>query len=101
MLLSECSKCPNRIYEPGRNFRADFCTLPCPADKALKRWDALCFPCSEPRAVRLDSACNFDKDCNVCPNRTILHDIGGNIPSLPNCPGDKPLTDDEGNVFPL
>lgn len=72
----------------------------CPADKPLKRWDGACFSCNEEKAVRIETDCNIEQDCeDMCPNRTILYWIGGNVPSVPNCPPDKPLMDDEGICY--
>ncbi len=72
----------------------------CPPDKPLQRWDGACFACDEEKAVRIPSDCNIDKDCeDICPNRTILYWAGGNVPSVPNCPPDKPLMDDAGICY--
>lgn len=75
--------------------------IACPSDKPLQRWDGACFSCDESKAVRLPSHCNINGDCeDFCPNRTILYWAGGNIPSIPNCPPDKPLMDSEGICYP-
>ena len=77
------------------------CELECPADKPLKNWDDECYSCDEKLIVRLDTHCNIEEDCeDICPNRTILYFIVGNIPSIPNCPPDKPLMDREGICYP-
>lgn len=69
----------------------------CPENKPLQRWDGRCFSCDEEKAIRLPTHCNTKHDCEGwCPNRTILYSIGGNIPSIPNCPPDKPLMDSVG-----
>lgn len=69
----------------------------CSKEKPLARWDGTCFSCSEERTIYLDASCNFDKNCEtVCPERTILYSSGGNPPSIPNCPKDKPLMDENG-----
>ncbi len=73
----------------------------CPDDKPLKNWDDGCYSCNEKLIVRLDTDCNFEKNCeDICPNRTVLYAMGGNIPSIPNCPPDKPLMDREGICYP-
>ena len=95
----ECNKCPNRKYIYSSKWQHGECTLPCPVDKPLKRWDGSCFSCDEEKVVALETWCNFDIDCDVCPNRTILHATGGNIPSVPNCPPDKPLIDSHGICY--
>lgn len=92
----ECNKCPNRKYIYSKELEHGECILPCPSDKPLKRWDGECFSCDEEKVVALETWCNFDIDCNVCPNRTILYAAGGNVPSIPNCPFDRPLTDSHG-----
>ena len=66
----------------------------------FKRWDGKCFSCDYPKAVRIQSQCNYEKTCDdVCPNRTIIKWIGGNPPSVLNCPTDKPMMDDEGICY--
>lgn len=96
----ECQKCPNRVYRVYPNWGVAHCEIPCPTDKPLQRWDGACFSCDEPGVIRLKTHCNLEDDCEFCPNRTILYDIGGSVPSVPNCPPDKPLMDDEGFCFP-
>ena len=72
----------------------------CPSDRPLKRWNNTCFPCHETKAILLDSSCNIEENCeDICPNRTILYWVGGNVPSIPNCPLEKPLMDDEGICY--
>lgn len=74
--------------------------VPCPADKPLRRWDGACLPCDEEKVVRIETDCNVEENCeDVCSNRTILYWAGGNVPSVPNCPPDKPLMDDEGICY--
>lgn len=92
----ECNKCPNRKFVYSKQWKHGECTLPCPSDKPLKRWDGVCFSCDEKKVVALETWCNFDIDCDVCSNRTIIHAIGGNIPSVLNCPSDRPLIDSHG-----
>lgn len=92
----ECEQCPNRKFVYSEQLQHGECILPCPSDKPLKSWDGTCFSCDEKKVVTLETWCNFDVDCDVCPNRTILHSIGGNIPSILNCPPDKPLMDSHG-----
>lgn len=97
----ECAKCSNRIYKTYPKMRASYCELECPPDKPLKNWDEECYSCDEKLIVRLDTHCNIEEDCeDICPNRTILYGIGGNVPSIPNCPADKPLMDREGICYP-
>ena len=96
----ECQKCPNRVYRVYPNWGTASCEIPCPPDKPLQRWDGACFSCDEPDVILLKTHCNLEDDCEFCPNRTILYDIGGSVPSVPNCPPDKPLMDDEGFCFP-
>ncbi len=95
----ECKKCPNRIYKFYPNWEVGACEIPCPEDKPLQRWDGTCFSCDEPKVVRIMTHCNIERDCEICPNRTILYDVGGNVPSIPNCPEDKPLIDSEGICY--
>ncbi|MBQ8482633.1 MAG: hypothetical protein IJ532_08925 [Alphaproteobacteria bacterium] len=95
----ECDKCPNRKYIYSKQWKHGECTLPCPSNKPLKRWDGKCFSCDEKKAVALETWCNFDIDCDVCPNRTILYSVGGNIPSILNCPPNKPLMDSHGVCY--
>ena len=92
----KCEQCSNRKYIYSKQLEYGECILPCPSDKPLKRWDGVCFSCDEEKVVALETWCNFDVDCNVCPNRTILHAIGGNIPSILNCPSYRPLMDSHG-----
>lgn len=96
---SECQKCPNRIYKyyPRRDLQ--ICEKPCPPDKPVKQWDGTCFACDTPGIIGTPSHCNLERDCEVCPNRTIRYQPGGNAPSVPNCPPDKPLMDSEGICF--
>lgn len=76
-------------------------TRKCPPDEPLKNWDGGCYSCDEKLIVQLETHCNLEKDCeDICPNRTILYRIGGNVPSVPNCPPDKPLMDREGVCYP-
>lgn len=96
---TECRKCSNRQYIYSKQWNRGECVLPCPPDKPLKRWDGKCFSCDEKKVVPLETWCNFDVDCDVCPNRTILYAIGGNIPSILNCPLDKPLMDAHGTCY--
>ena len=96
----ECQKCPNRVYRVYPNWGTASCEIPCPPDKPLQRWDGACFSCDEPDVILLKTHCNLEDDCEFCPNRTILYDIGGNVPSVPNCPPDKPLMDNRGFCFP-
>ena len=95
----ECNKCPNRKYIYSQQWKHGECVLPCPQDKPLKRWDGKCFSCNEAKTISVETWCNFDIDCNVCPNRTIIHAAGGNSPSVPNCPADKPLMDAHGICY--
>ncbi len=92
---SECRKCPNRTHTDPEKY----CSLICPPDKPLKRWDGMCFSCSEPKSVQIDRECNSDKDCNVCPNRIVVKGPEAYVFSVPKCPSDKPLIDDEGMCF--
>lgn len=70
---------------------------PCSKEKPLRRWDGSCFSCDEKSVVVLDSACHFDKNCeNICSERTVLYNDGGNIPSVPKCPKSTPLMDETG-----
>ena len=96
---TECRKCSNRQYIYSKQWNRGECVLPCPPDKPLKRWDGKCFLCDEKKVVPLETWCNFDVNCDVCPNRTILYAIGGNIPSILNCPLNKPLMDAHGTCY--
>ena len=97
----ECARCPNRVYKVYPKWGHSFCELECPPDKPLKNWDDGCYSCDEKLIVRLDTHCNIEEDCeDICPNRTVLYFMGGNIPSIPNCPPDKPLMDREGICYP-
>lgn len=97
----ECARCPNRVYKTYPKLGYSVCELECPADKPLKNWDDECYSCDEKLIVRLDTHCNIEEDCeDICPNRTILYFIVGNIQSIPNCPPDKPLMDREGICYP-
>ena len=97
---AECAKCPNRIYKLYPNWGVESCEPPLQKDKPLQRWDGVSFSCDEPRVIRIKTHCNIEEDCeDICPNRTILYYVGGNIPSVPNCPPDKPLMDDEGICY--
>lgn len=97
----ECSKCPNRVYKTYPNWGYSACEQECPADRPLKNWDDECYSCDEKLIVRLPTHCNIEEDCeDICPNRTILYFMGGNVPSIPNCPPDKPLMDNEGICYP-
>ena len=73
----------------------------CPEKNQFKRWDGRCFSCDIPKVVWVGKHCNSSsKECdNICPNRTIIKSIGGNAPSVPNCPKEKPLMDDEGVCY--
>jgi hypothetical protein len=95
----ECRKCSNRKYIYSKQWNHGECVLPCPDDKPLKRWDGKCFSCDEKKVVSLETWCNFDINCDVCPNRTIIYGVGGNIPSILNCPTDKPLMDAHGTCY--
>lgn len=96
----ECDKCPNRIYKKYPKWEVEQCESRAPADKPLQRWDGKFFPCDERAAVRVATHCNIEEDCEeLCPNRTILYWVGGNVPSVPNCPPDKPMMDSEGICF--
>ncbi len=96
----DCAKCPNRVYKYYPKWDVARCERKAPAGKPLRRWDGAFFSCDEEKAVRVDTHCNIDEDCeDLCPNRTILYSVGGNVPSVPNCPPDKPLMDDEGICF--
>ena len=97
---SECKKCSNRVYKDYSKWGVTSCELVAPKDKPLKRWDGACFACDEPKVIRIETHCNIEEDCeDVCPNRTILYWVGGNVPSVPNCPKDKPLMDSEGICY--
>ena len=97
----ECAKCPNRIYKTYPKLGYSYCELECPSANPLRNWDDECYSCDEKLIVRLDTHCNIEEDCeDICPNRTILYSIGGNVPSIPNCPPDKPLMDREGICYP-
>lgn len=92
-----CDKCSNRVYKEYSHWGVAVCSLKCPTDKPLQRWDGKCFSCDEEKAVRLPTHCNLENDCeDWCKNRTILYDVGGNVPSIPNCPENKPLPDSAG-----
>jgi len=95
----ECNKCPNREYIYSKEWEHGGCSLSCPADTPLKRYDGKCFSCEEKKVVATETWCNFDVNCEVCSNRTIIHDLGGNVPSIPNCPPDKPLMDSHGVCY--
>lgn len=95
----ECAKCPNRVYKVYPKWDQKKCELPCPADQPLRRWDGKCFSCDESKVVGIETHCNIEHDCEICPNRTVVYWIGGNIPSVPNCPADKPLMDSEGICY--
>lgn len=96
----DCDKCPNRVYKEYLNWNVKHCELKAPIDKPLKRWDGKFFSCDEEKVVRVATHCNIENDCEeLCPNRTILYATGGNVPSVPNCPKDKPLMDSEGICF--
>lgn len=70
---------------------------PCPKEFPLRRWDGSCFPCDIEQTVYLDSTCNLKEDCEIlCPSRTVLYRDGGNPPSIPNCPKEIPLMDENG-----
>ena len=72
----------------------------CPKENQFKRWDEKCFSCNYPKAVRVETHCNLEETCDdICPNRTIIKSIGGNVPSVPNCPTEKPMMDDEGICY--
>lgn len=97
---AECAKCPNRIYKFYPNWNVKYCELSPQKDKPLQRWDGISFSCDVSKVVRLKTHCNIEEDCeDLCPNRTILYWMGGNVPSIPNCPPDKPLMDDEGICY--
>ncbi len=97
---SECKKCANRIHKHYPKWRVESCELIVPKDKPLVRWDGAYFSCNEPKVIRVQTHCNIEEDCeDVCPNRTILYWVGGNIPSVPNCPKDKPLMDSGGVCY--
>ena len=96
----ECKKCTNRTYKNYPNWSVNSCELITPKDKPLERWDGYNFSCNESQAIRIKTHCNLEKDCeDVCPNRTILYRVGGNVPSVLNCPKDKPLMDSQGICF--
>lgn len=97
---TECAKCPNRVYKFYPKWDVEYCELLPPKDKPLQRWDGANFSCDEPKAISTKTHCNIEGDCeDVCPNRTILYSIGGNVPSVPNCPPEKPLMDSEGICY--
>lgn len=97
---NECAKCPNRVYKFYPKWDVRQCELPLQKDKPLQRWDGVNFSCDEPSVIRIKTHCNIEEDCeDICPNRTILYFIGGNVPSVPNCPPDKPLMDSEGICY--
>lgn len=97
---TECAKCPNRVYKFYPKWDLGQCELSPQKDKPLQRWDGVSFSCEEPTTIRTKTHCNIENDCeDICPNRTILYYIGGNIPSIPNCPPDKPLMDNEGICY--
>lgn len=96
----DCDKCPNRIYKHYSQWGVKVCELKPPAGKPLQRWDGRFFSCNEEKAVRVATHCNIEEDCEeLCPNRTILYWAGGNVPSVPNCPKEKPLMDSEGICY--
>lgn len=96
----KCAKCPNRVFKFYSKWDVAQCEPKSHKDKPLRRWDGTFFSCDESKTIRIETHCNFDKDCeDVCPNRTVLYRIGGNIPSVPNCPPDKPLMDREGICY--
>lgn len=97
---TECAKCPNRVYKFYPQWNVRQCERSPQKDKPLQRWDGVSFSCDEPNSIRTKTHCNIEEDCeDICPNRTILYDIGGNVPSIPNCPPDKPLMDSEGICY--
>lgn len=101
LLISEkeCKKCPNRKYIYSEQLKKGKCILSCPQNKPLQRWDGKCYSCDETKVVNLETWCNYDINCDVCPNRTILYNIDGIIPSIPNCPKEKPLMDTHGICY--
>jgi len=94
--------CPERISipYPWINDNTTITYMPCPEDKPLRSWYGKCFSCDYPDVVRVITQClEDDKLCDVCPNRIILPQAGGNRPSILKCPSDKPLTDVKGICF--
>ena len=95
--------CPNRIsipypWDDDKNYTETY--LPCPEDKPLRSWNGKCFSCDYPEVVRVITQClEDDTICDVCPNRIILPQMGGNRPSILKCPPDKPLIDVKGICF--
>ncbi len=72
----------------------------CPEENQFQRWDGKCFPCDTQKSVRVQTHCNIKGNCDdSCPNRTIIKSIGGNVPSVLNCPPDKPMMDDAGICY--
>lgn len=96
----ECNQCSNRVYKEYKEWGVTQCERVCPKETPFKRWDGKCFPCDYPKAIRVETHCNIEGDCDdICPNRTIIKSIGGNVPSVLNCPADKPMMDDEGICY--
>ena len=95
-----CHLCKNRIYKFYKKWDVALCENTCPEKDQFKRWDGRCFSCDTSKAVSIETHCNIENDCNdICPNRTIIKRIGGNVPSVPNCPKEKPMMDDEGICY--
>ena len=98
---AECDKCPNRKYAYYAKWGVEGCFIPCPKDKPLQSYSGECYSCDENKVIYLPVHCNIEHDCeDWCPNRTILYSLGGNIPSLPNCPPNRPVMDSEGVCYP-
>lgn len=96
----ECNRCPARVYKEYKKWEVTQCEYVCPEKNQFKRWDGKCLPCNYPKSVRVETHCNIEEDCDdICPNRTIIKSIGGNVPSVLNCPAEKPMMDDEGVCY--
>ncbi|MBR2141130.1 MAG: hypothetical protein IJ853_02135 [Rickettsiales bacterium] len=95
--------CPNRVsisypWNNDKDYTASY--LSCPEDKPLRSWSGKCFSCDYPEVVRVITQClEDDTVCDVCPNRIILPQMGGNRPSVLRCPSYKPLMDVAGICF--
>ena len=95
-----CESCPRRVYKTYQNWGVTLCERPCPQANHFKRWDGKCLPCDTPQAVAVETHCNLENDCNeICPNRTIIKWVGGNVSSVISCPADKPMMDDAGVCY--
>ncbi len=94
--------CPNRVSIPYPWVHDDSTEsyIICPKDKPLYSWQGKCMSCDHPTTIPVLSQClEDDTICDVCPNRRILDQQGGNRPSVIMCPPDRPLMDVNGICF--